>query len=273
MHKTRQMHLPRQTTEQHNKHMKTVTIRTEGFRKEGGVKVNQFDTLKEILASVGNDEGKVVGCINLYGQQKDALPESKDFLDAHIESLGFKQVLKGSVTDKTPAGVTPPADAKNPKLESQSTYHARFCKAVATGAFKVTGVTPTGKDDAEKTQSVWDYLQGVLDKHGAFSFDLNSATRVSKTKKIPEFAANAAKQIIANGSQKTWATRFTDGYVDKQKVTHPAFAFADFQAVPPAGATPDVVAATADTNFRNLAWAIVQDEENRKNATAASNYA
>lgn len=213
-----------------------------------GIPVPHFETLDEVRKHLKTGEAGIVELVNKYGRQKDSLPNSKDWFIETLEALGFKQVQSNG---------KPATGAKEEKLESDSKMVDRFVAAAVKGEVKPPGLTVTGKDDKEKAESVWAFLQGLVDKHGDFAMDLNASSRVGGPKKIPAHCLDAARRVITNGAKSIakWTAQFTNGF-DFDGVAIGPIAFAPFDVAPPKGADETAIAAVRKANEENLARAI-----------------
>jgi hypothetical protein len=226
--------------------MKTVHVRSMDLPK--GIPVPHFETIDEIRKHLKSGDAGIVDLINKYGRQKDSLPNSKDWFIETLESLGFKQAR---------ADGKPATGEDGEKLESDSKMLDRFVASVVKGTFTVPGFTVTGADDKAKTASVWEYLQGLVDKHGDFTMDLNASSRVGGAKKVPVHCIEAAKRVIANGAKSVakWKKNFEGGF-DFDGVQIGSIPFAPFDTAIPAGAKEEDAAAIRKANETNLARAI-----------------
>jgi hypothetical protein len=244
--------------------MKIEYVRSMSLPK--GIPVPHFETVKEVLSHLKTGEAGLVELTNLYGRQKDSLPNSKDWFNDLLDGWGFKRQTK----DKKPA-----TGAKGEKLESDSDYVDRFVASAVAGQVTAPGLTVTGKDDKEKTASVWAFLQTHVDKvQGGFPMDLNAASRVSGSKKIPAHAIEAAKRIIANGPKRVaeWVKKFASGDVFPDVKIGP-IAHGPFDTAVPKGADEATAQATLKTNEDNLARAIAAAFEEKAKKQSESVFA
>lgn len=267
------------TTLVNKQQMKTVPVRSLSLPK--GVPVPHFDTLKEVVAHFNGDELKAVDVLNKYGRQKDSLVNAREFLslvvadavsykDGDKEYPGYNFPILDRKTKKPITG-----DAKKDDPETESDHLNRFVKAVVTGALTVKGFTVTGKDDAEKTKSVWGLLQTVIDAHGPFPFDLNESKRAGgKAKNPPKYATDAAVSIIGGGAKRVadWTKKFEEGYESGGYGRVEPIEFSPFNQVPPAGSTPEQIEALKQSNIINLAWAVAAVEEQKRNNQVKKEY-
>ena len=245
--------------------MKTDRIRCMSLPKTGGVQVPQFEKLSEALSHVKGDETKLVDVLNKYGRQKDSLVNARDYISEQVDIGGFKRLTK--------KGAIPTDDTEFSDYETETNHIDRFVAAAITGKATFAGLTVTGADDKLKSASVWTFLQGVLDKHGPFPFDLNATVRTGRSGKIGKTFYDVADKIIANNSQQTWIDRWTKGYKNKQGVEIPVIPFASFIEQPAKGARTEDVDKIKVSNRENLARALSLDFDAYKQATAASLYA
>lgn len=235
--------------------MKVNNIRCMSLPK--GVPVQEFDTLAEALSHVKGDETKLVGVLNKYGRQKDSLVDAREYLSEQVEALGFKipthQEKQGDKTVAVPDW-------------TDKEHLNNFVSAAADGKVKVAGLTVNGGDLKAKKESVWTFLQSIIDKHGKWTFDLNETVRVSKAKKIPQFLLDAATTIINNGAKSIakWQKNLTEGYNSEGYGDIEPVAFAPFNQTAPAGASTTDAEAVRKSNIENLARALVQVEDQKR---------
>lgn len=261
--------------------MEVKSVRSLGLPK--GVPVNQFTTMAEATKHHKNGELGILDVINKYGRQKDSLVNARDWLSGVVD-----KTLSFPVWDKKTKKPLLGTDKDEP--ETESSHIERFVDGVVSGKVSVPAVTlsdevtppvpikaftPVGKDDKEKTASVWIYLQSLVDAHAPWSFDLNAATRVGgKAKNPPKFALDGATSIFSGGDKKIaeFTKKFTEGYKRADGIVIDGFAFAPFNTVAPAGANAADVEKVRQTNLTNLAWAIVTAEEQVRAKSAAKEY-
>lgn len=229
-----------------------------------GIPVPHFETLDEVKKHLKTGEAGIVELVNKYGRQKDSLPNSKDWFIDTLEGLGFKQVR----SDGKPA-----TGEKGEKLESDSTMVDRFVSAAVAGKLPtpVAGLTVTGADEKAKTESIWSFLQGLVDKHGDFPMDLNASSRVGGPKKLPKHCIDAAVRIITNGAKSIdrWKKDFSSGF-NFDGVQIPPIAFGAFDTPVPKGADEATAAAIRQTNQDNLARAIAAAFEAKAEKSAST---
>ena len=151
------------------------------------VTVGYYSSIAEIDKDAG-EEGYALYAFNLYQQQKSALPEANEFVEAHLESIGFKADPKKERTEKKTVDGKEVITTVNDETPGERI--ARFIASVATGAT----TPPNGSKDGLA------YLQGILDKHGPFNLDAAKAVRDSKPKTPPKFCLEAATRIVAGGT-------------------------------------------------------------------------
>ena len=218
------------------------------------IPVQHFETLDEVLAHVGNDASKIVSVLNMYGQQKDALVEGREYLSEQVVShYKFPRKTVTVVVDGTPTEVDDDTDNDHVK---------RFIAAVANGAHNVENVH--GKTVEARQTEISNALQSVLDKHGAFTINLNAAQRVGKPKEPADYSIKAAVSIIAANKQGEWVSRFTNGFGGV-----PPTSFEDFTVKAHKKATPEEVEAIHKQNVRRLAFAIMARERAKSDAAKA----
>lgn len=240
-----------------------------------GVPVPHFETLDEARKHLNGNELLIVDLLNKYGRQKDSLVNARDFLsevvdteagkvfkydDKEFKGLGFPRLTKKDGDKTVPS-------------ETETEHLDRFASAVAAGKVTVPGFTPTGTDPAAKEESVWTFLQKVIEQHGPFPFDLNASTRVGKPKKPAVYAVTAATNIINNHNEAGWAKKFTQGYESPGFGFVDPITFSDFQQKPAKGATPEQVEAVRQSNINNLAFAIMAVEEFKRSKQTKAEYA
>jgi hypothetical protein len=175
--------------------MNTVYAPTLGLPQ--GAKVVQFETLKEIIASAGNGdigEAKVVNIVNLYLRQKDATVKfraalAKRLAEVYAYPRKTKTVGEGDAKKQVPS-------------EPEAEYINRFIEDSVAGK-----VPKFGKVDSE--EAALQKLQKDADAVGPFT--LSAATPVrqpGKSAKLPKYATDGAKKIIANGATAKWKATF-----------------------------------------------------------------
>lgn len=215
--------------------------------------VKAFDSAEELDKQAGKP-GTCVFLANMYLGQKDALVKQRRALRQKVFELTkfphdpTKQTTK-EVTVKGPDGKE--TKEKRPvNKETEGDYFDRLQTAVLAKKFvhpALDGSSPAAYEASMKK---------ISRSLGAFVYDAKEAERIAKEKKPPVYAVNAARSIIANGSQAKWAKTFKDEGVP----------FEDFQTKPDKGANPEQVAAVHATNETRLAWAVKAREDKRANA-------
>ncbi len=237
--------------------MKVQNVRCMALPK--GVPVPHFDTVKEALDHCKGNEVTLVDTLNRYGRQKDSLVEARTFLADQLEdTLGFK--MKMDTVTENGESVEVPA-------ETEKEFINRFVKEVATGEFKAPKVTLKSTDPKGRAVEVWNFLQGIIDAHGPFPFDLNAAERAVTVRKPTKTALAAAQTIINNKAEAKGEKNWTNGYDHPAGFRIDPFAFKPFRTPVPAKATPEEAQAVRDTNLKNLAFAIMADLEQEREKT------
>ena len=215
--------------------------------------VSEFDSPEELDKQSGKP-GTCVLLANMYIGQKSALVKQRRALRAKVHELTkfahdpTKQVKK-EVEEKGTDGVVRKVTRMENK-ETEGDFFARLKTAVLAKKF-THDLLPNGTEQAFDAG-----LKKIARSLGVFVYDAKEAERTAKEKLPPAYASNAAKNIIANGSQAKWVKTFAD-----EKVPHE-----DFTTKPPKGASPDEVAATHALNEKRLAWAIKAREDMRSKA-------
>lgn len=246
--------------------MKRVYISSLSLPK--GFPINEYETRDEIIKD-GADQvvdyngmkcTRDVVVINNYLHQKDGLVQGRADLALWLEVVAKFPWLTKQVTKKIDGKDV----AVTEYLETEGKYIERFVTAATDGTVKVVGLTLTGTNAEQNEAVVWAFLQSVVDKPTKITVteggkptevtlfdlknDIKAPVHVAKAKTPPQYALEAAGNIIKNGTQSKWATTFKKEGVD----------FEDFS-----------VADDVAGNTTRLAWAI----QAREQAKARKEYA
>lgn len=226
-----------------------------------GFPILEYENLAEIAKDGGTDE-RQTAVINNYLHQKDGLVLGRDNLTDYVEYVvkyprSYEKVKSGDKEVEVPAK----------PHETDKKYLDAFVDAVVGKKFAFTGVTLSGNAEQDEA-AVWQRLQDIVEKPQKVSityrgtttaqevtlFDLKNDIKAPERKaggsKIPDYAMNGAKSIIANGSTAKWKKTFTDKGI----------AFEPFDTKPVNGATKEEADAVVASNIQNLARAIVLNE-------------
>lgn len=205
-------------------------------------KYYEFDTSADCDKAAG-ETGASNRLANLYMRQKGVLVDGRDDLQAALETLtGFKQLMTTETVKKEDGT----EEKKSVPAEKPGEWWSRFKKAVLTGELKHAKLNGTSQELFEESVRV------IAHGLGPYLCDPKKAVREAKEKKLADLWLNAAKQIIANGTQAKWEANFRNGTKEVPTPTP----FEPFTTPTPAGASPEEAARVLETNATNLGWAI-----------------
>lgn len=215
---------------------------------------------------------RITDCMNADRRQKKALVEARYDLasrigsgdeEAKITGLGFSRLME--TVKKDGESVEVPA-------ETEVEYFKRFKDALASGTFSPTNFTLPSGDASAKEKAANAFLQ-TLAQERTYTLDLEETVRKSGAGGlVPKWALEGATNIINNGSQASWAAKFTNGYTSASGVAITPFEFSDFQVVPDANATADEKEAVLKKNKYALGKALVE-QRRQENASRSGEFA
>lgn len=268
--------------------MKVSRVRTIGL--PSGIRCLQYEEADITKAlTVPANLVIVTDIINKYLRQKDALVDFRDDLITTLTDVIKFPMLVETVKEDG-KDVTVPA-------EKPGEYLDRMVVALVKGEFTHPKFPVSGADNKAKEASVYSALQAIADTLGdvdekgaavardpksgrllapGFAYKLDIARperKPGKAKTPPDYAVEAAQNIINNKSEAKWAEKFTKGFVDANKVTIDPISFESFVTVPKPGATAQEVEACRALNITNLAWAIAEKEAQVREKTKAKKLA
>jgi hypothetical protein len=258
--------------QQKNKTMQVSYIRSQGLLR--GFRVKQYED-HEIakLAADSTTLRLVTDCVNKDRRQKVCL------VDARSQFLDKLCKLTGYVRPTTTATVEGEAVETLANTEGKDIDAIRA--QLTAGTLKHASVS--GKTNEEREPQVETLLQNIADSCGdtddtgkpletppCFVCDVRKAERAPAKPKEPNKRAIAnATNIINNGSEEKWVTKFTKGYTSPTGGAIPPISFLPFTTKPAKGADAAAVEAVRQTNIKNLAFAIMAVEEHaRRNQEA-----
>lgn len=198
-------------------------VRVDSLSLRDGFRINKYATLQDILGDV--NEEKVAALVNAYCWQKGALVEARDQFTTDLERVtGFEFPTKevevkdkeGKVSTKRVPAAT---EGEYVGLFRKNAIGLTFNPAPDLGTLAATEGNNDGETsiaDALKAlasrslttaDEVEQFLQDLADVR-LYDVSAKAAERVAKERKLPDYAINGAKSIIANGNQNKWIKEF-----------------------------------------------------------------